>query len=45
MVFWKGKMEPMKDNLKMEERMAGVDLPFLMEKFMKENGKMIKKME
>lgn len=45
MVFWKEKTEDMKANLKMERSVEEVDLHFKMVKFMKENGKMIKKKE
>lgn len=45
MVFWKEKTEDMKANLKMERSVEEVDLHFQMVKFMKENGKMIKKKE
>lgn len=45
MVFWKERMEDMKANLKMERSLEEVDLHFQTGKFMKVNGKMIKKKE
>lgn len=45
MECWKERMEDMKDNLRMGKSVAEVDSLFLMEKFMKVNGKMIKKKE
>ena len=45
MVSWKERMEDTKANLKMERNVEEVDLHFQMVKYMKENGKMIKKKE